>query len=624
MLTLQQIDLQYGQHVLFESANFTLYAGQKYGLVGRNGRGKSTLLSLIQGNIAPDRGEVIIQGNPLIASIEQEINDLQRCAIDHVIAGDPTIGNLWLQMKTLSEQQIDSDALAQMHVTLAEHRAYDIEATAAKILIGLGFDQAQLYEPIASFSGGWRVRLNLARCLIQPADLLLLDEPTNHLDLDAVIWLEDWLKTFNGALIVIAHDRYFLDRVTQHTLVIEHQQLTPYRGNYSQYEQVHHLQADHAQKKQEKQQKARAHIEQFVNRFRAQANKAKQVQSRIKQLEKMEKIAAVQQESPYQVEFLQPPALVNPVLTMKDVTFSYQPGCPILSKVQFNLQIADRIGLLGLNGAGKSTFIKLLAGVQQPDHGLVEYCNHAQIGYFSQHQMDQLHLDQHALWHLKQYAPNVSESQLRTYLGRFQFQSDKVFQHVKTFSGGEKARLALALIIWQRPNILLLDEPTNHLDMAMREALAYALQSYEGVLVLISHDRYLLEACVDQFYLVSHGQVQLFEGDLSDYAQWSKQQRTETKSYHQSTDLKQHQDTSSKKKGQQHRTLKKQIQTIERQINKKQTQLKQLDATMTEVAIDDYEQLDQLTQQRADLSGEIEALEHDWLMYQEACDDLTT
>lgn len=604
MLELQQVDLQYGEHHLFREAGFALYPGQKYGLIGRNGTGKTSLLNLIKGLEAPDGGNIVASGQPLIASIEQEIEQLNLRAIDYVIQGYPEIGDLWLKMKELEENEA-YEALADIHMQLAEKGAYDIEATAGKILMGLGFSEDEYLQPVRAFSGGWRVRLNLARCLIQPADILLLDEPTNHLDMDAIIWLEDWLKQFQGSLILIAHDRYFLDQIVDHILAIENQQLVTYKGNYSQYEHARYLRMEQMEKQHEKQQKERQRVQKFVDRFRATATKAKQVQSRVKYLEKMPEIEKMQQESPYRIEFLSSPSLSNPVIHIKEVDFAYGEH-QVLQNVQFDLQVNDRVGLLGLNGAGKSTFMKLLADALQPDAGERRYCKKVQIGYFAQHQVENLYLDHHALWHFKQIAPDQGEKALRTYLGRYNFQGDKVFQSVGSFSGGEKARLALALIIWQRPNLLLLDEPTNHLDMAMREALTYALQSYEGVLVLISHDRHLLEACVNRFYLVHDQQVKPFEGDLQDYAQWSRQQR-------------QVEEVAAKepKNGSKQKTDQKQLKAIERDLGKEQKALEAIDQQLLQTQADDYKKQQELGQKREQIQQRIDELEEAWLLKQE-------
>lgn len=604
MLELQQIDLQYAQHHLFKEASFALYPGQKYGLIGRNGTGKTSLLNLIKGLETPDGGNIVASGQPLIASIEQEIEQLNLRAIDYVIQGYPEIGDLWLKMKELENDEA-YEALADVHMQLAEKQAYDIEATAGKILMGLGFSEEEYLQPVRAFSGGWRVRLNLARCLIQPADILLLDEPTNHLDMDAIIWLEDWLQQFQGSLILIAHDRYFLDQVVDHILAIENQQLVTYKGNYSQYEHARYLRIEQAEKQREKQEKERERVQKFVDRFRATATKAKQVQSRVKYLEKMPEIEQIQQESPYRIEFLSSPSLSNPVIKIKDVDFAYGEH-QVLENVQFDLQVNDRVGLLGLNGAGKSTFVKLLADALQPDTGERHYCKKVQIGYFAQHQVENLYLEQHALWHFKQIAPDQTEKTLRTYLGRYNFSGDKVFQSVGSFSGGEKARLALALIIWQRPNLLLLDEPTNHLDMAMREALTYALQSYEGVLVLISHDRHLLEACVNQFYLVNNQQVRPFEGDLQDYAQWSRQQR-------QVEEIKAKEPNNSSKQ----KTDQKQLKAIERDLDKEQKALEAIDQQLLQTQADDYQKQQELGQKRAQIQQKIDELEEAWLIKHE-------
>lgn len=604
MLELRHIDLQFSDHFIFTDANFTLYQGQKYGVVGRNGTGKTTLFSLILKSQSPDRGDVIYNDNLMLASVEQEIADTTLMALDYVIEAYPIIGELWLKAKVY-EQEENYEALADAHMVLAEHRAYDIEAMASKILIGLGFSQADLKKSVSDFSGGWQVRLKLARCLIQPADVLLLDEPTNHLDMDAIIWLEAWLKNFSGSLLLISHDKYFLDAVTTQTLALENKQLVPYKGGYSQYEHEKHLKATLAEKQQKKQAKQREKIESFINRFRAKATKAKQVQSRIKHLEKMPEIISMQADSDYELDFFEPPVLSNPVFQLDHFSFSYGNEA-VFEDAKFSLNVGDRVGLLGLNGAGKSTLIKLIAGELTASSGKQVKSQQLAVGYFAQHQLESLKLDETALQHMQKIAPQKTPAELRSYLGRFNFSGNKALQKAGSFSGGEKARLALALIIWQRPNVLLLDEPTNHLDMDMREALTLALQSYEGVLVMVSHDRYLLEATVDHFYLVDHQKVTHFDGDLNDYAKWSREQRQLVQA-------------GSAKMGAEKPAAvvkpqdSKQQAKLEREMVKLTEKLAKLDQTMSEIEASDFEQIAKLSKERKACQDELDALEEAWL-----------
>ncbi|PIQ42851.1 MAG: ABC transporter ATP-binding protein [Gammaproteobacteria bacterium CG11_big_fil_rev_8_21_14_0_20_46_22] len=599
MLDLKHIDVQFSDHTLFSDANFTLYAGQKYGVVGRNGAGKTTFFSLIQKTLSPDGGEVVYNDRLHIASVTQEIDRLDLPAIDYVIESYPIIGKLWLDMKAF-EQSEDYEKLADVHMQLAEHKAYDIEALAAKILHGLGFAQDELQQTVGAFSGGWRVRLNLARCLIQPAELMLLDEPTNHLDMDAIIWLQDWLKSYSGSLMVISHDRYFLDQVTEYTLAIEQKKLIPYKGGYSQYEQEKVLKAELAEKQAKKQAKQREHLQSFVDRFRAKASKAKQAQSRMKMLEKLPTIALAQADSPYRIQFFESEALSNPVLKLENFSFAYDEA-PVFNKANFGLNQGDRLGLLGLNGAGKSTLVKLMAAQLQAQRGERIQSAKLNIGYFAQHQVEHLKLEESAYQHLQRLAPGKTASELRGYLGGFHFSGDKALQKVESFSGGEKARLALALIIWQRPNLLLLDEPTNHLDMDMREALTIALQDYDGVLILVSHDRHLLEATVDQFYLVDGGQVARFEGDLDDYANWSKQRR----------EIKPK--SSPKPNAKAAVVDSKAIARIEKDIEKATDALAKIDQAMSALAQDDFDAMAKLAKERKALENQLAKLEEAWL-----------
>lgn len=522
MLFFTNLTLKIGQTQLLDEANATINPGQKVGLVGKNGCGKSSLLALLKGSLTAEGGEVKYPANWSISWVNQETPALAISALDYVIEGDREYCRLQaeLQQATLAN---DGHKIATIHAQLDTIDAWTIQARAATLLNGLGFDTTQLTLPVKSFSGGWRMRLNLAQALLCRSDLLLLDEPTNHLDLDAVIWLERWLTQYRGTLILISHDRDFLDPIVNKIIHIEQQKLNEYSGNYSSFEIQRATKLAQQNALYRQQQQKVAHLQKFIDRFKAKATKAKQAQSRIKVLERMELIAPAHIDNPFKFNFKAPLSLPNPLLSMEKVSAGYEDKT-VLSSVKLNLVPGSRIGLLGRNGAGKSTLIKLLAGELTALSGTVQLAKGVQLGYFAQHQLDTLRAEESPLWHLRQLAPQQTEQELRDYLGGFAFYGDKVKQAVQYFSGGEKARLVLALIVWQRPNLLLLDEPTNHLDLDIRQALTEALIDYEGSLVVVSHDRHLLRSTVSEFYLVHNQQVESFDGDLEDYQKWLNEQ----------------------------------------------------------------------------------------------------
>jgi len=535
MFTCQSLTLQRGAKVLFTDANFAIFAKQKVGVVGRNGCGKSSLFALLRGELQPDVGNIYIQSNINVAYLAQEIPNTDLSALRYVMQGDAAIDVL-LQKLEQANSSNDHELASSLHNKLYELSGYDLEARAAKILNGLGFPQETHAKPVNSFSGGWRMRLNLGKILLSNADLLLLDEPTNYLDMDAIVWLERWLQNYSGTLLLISHDREFLDNVVTRIMYLGNQKIELYTGNYSSFEEQRAMQLAQERSVYEKQQHKIEHLTKYIDRFRAKASKARQAQSRLKMLEKMERITITQTDSPFSFTFTTTKVCPSPILKFEQVKFSYGTH-QVLHQVNFSLDQQDRIGILGLNGAGKSTFMKLLAGKLQPTHaenaGGIYRDKDLKIGYFAQHQIDQLNLDESAVFHLLQLDPTVNEQKARTFLGGFGFQKNMVFGSIKNFSGGEKARLVLALLAWQKPNLLLLDEPTNHLDLDMREVLAYALQDYAGALILIAHDRYLLKSTVNEFYLVHNRQVNKFDGDMDDYQQWlldlKKQSNTNVK-----------------------------------------------------------------------------------------------
>ncbi|GAC17940.1 ATP-binding cassette domain-containing protein [Paraglaciecola arctica] len=518
MIQFSDVSLMRGSKVLLRDANATVYPGHKAGLIGANGCGKSTLFALIKGELHTEQGDFNIPKNWQIVSVAQETPAVERSALDYVIDGDKEYRKLQAQLIS-AEQAHNGEQIAHVHGLLEHVGAYDIDSRAATILAGLGFANAVMKNPVSAFSGGWRMRLNLAQALLCHSDLLLLDEPTNHLDLDAVIWLEKWLQRYTGTLMLISHDKSFLDSTVNEIISVEQQQLVSYTGNYDAYEKQRAERLRLQSLQYSKQQDQIAHLESFINRFGAKASKAKQAQSRVKQLAKMETLLPVMAASEFSFEFFTPPKLPNPLIKMEQVKVGYDDTI-ILEKLHLNLVPGSRIGLLGKNGAGKSTLIKLLAGEKSPMEGLYETSAGLRIGYFAQHQLEFLRGDDSAIAHMQRLDKKATEQSLRDYLGGFGFRGDNALSKVAPMSGGEKARLVLALTVYQKPNLLLLDEPTNHLDLDMRHALNIALQGFEGAMVLVSHDRFLLTSVCDDFYLVDAKQVQPFDGDLDDYKDW--------------------------------------------------------------------------------------------------------
>ncbi len=518
MIRLSNLTLQRGPQRLLDGAEMTLHTGHKAGLIGANGAGKSSLFALLRGELSPDGGDCLLPADWRIAHMRQEVDTLERVAIDYVLDGDLRLRQVQGQLEA-AEQAHDGTALARLHSEFDSADGYTADARARKLLAGLGFSNEQMDRRVGDFSGGWRMRLSLAQALMCPSDLLLLDEPTNHLDLDAILWLEDWLKGYAGTLLLISHDRDFLDAVVDHVLHVEQRKLNLYKGGYSAFERTRAERLAQQQQAYEKQQAQRAHMEKYIARFKAQATKARQAQSRIKALERMEELSAAHVDSPFDFVFRESHKLSNPLLDLSEGRLGYADKV-ILDKVKLQLVPGARIGLLGPNGAGKSTLIKNLAGELQPIGGRLVRGENLAVGYFAQHQLDSLDDKASPLLHLQRLALGEREQTLRDFLGGFDFHGNRVDEPVLNFSGGEKARLALALIAWERPNLLLLDEPTNHLDLEMRLALTMALQEFSGAVVVVSHDRHLLKSTTDDFLLVADGKVESFEGDLDDYSRW--------------------------------------------------------------------------------------------------------
>ena len=518
MIQLSEITLRHGPEALLEQASATVFPGHKVGLIGANGCGKTSLFRLLLGEMNLDGGTLQVPADWQLAHMAQEIGDLERPAIEFVIDGDERLRRAEREVAE-AETAGDGHAIAEAHAHLADAGGYDAHARAGALLNGLGFAPDEHKRPVGSFSGGWRIRLSLARALMAPSDLLLLDEPTNHLDMETVVWLEDWLQRYPGTLLLISHDRDFLDQVVDSVLHIEQRRLNAYSGGYSDFERQRAERLAGQQAAWAKQQREIAHIQKFVDRFRAKASKARAAQSRLKTLERMEQLAPAHADSPFDFAFPEPPRASNPLLHLDQVALGYG-DYRVLDEVSISLAPGDRIGLLGLNGAGKSTLVRALAGELQPLAGTLTASNKLQVGYFAQHQLEQLDVEASPLTHLSRLAPNQPEQPLRDYLGGFDFRGDMATAAVGRFSGGEKARLVLAMLVWQAPNLLLLDEPSNHLDLEMRHALTVALQGFEGAVITVSHDRHLLASTVDHFWLVNDGRVSRFDGDLEDYRRW--------------------------------------------------------------------------------------------------------
>lgn len=523
MIQFDQVSLRRGGRVLFQKASMQIHPGWKVGLTGVNGAGKSTLFAALLGELGADEGSLTRPSGWTVAHMAQEVKALDMPALDFVLSGDE---EYWQIQKQLAQpEQLSDSELAQLHGRFDEIHGYSAPSKAAQLMAGLGFMEHQLRLDVSSFSGGWRMRLNLARTLMSRSDLLLLDEPTNHLDLDAILWLEDWLNAYEGTLILISHDRDFLDAVTDHILHIENQELTLYTGNYSTFEVTRSERLAQQQQAFEKQVEARAHLQKFIDRFKAKATKARQAQSRIKQLEKMQLLAPAHVDTPFTFSFREPTKMSSPLLTLDQAEIGY-PGKSIASKINLQITPSSRIGLLGMNGAGKSTLIKSLVSDLALLNGQRKASELLNIGYFAQHQMDALDAQASPMLQLSRLADKqISEATLRSFLGSFGFSGERMDTPCESFSGGERARLALALIVWQRPNVLILDEPTNHLDLDMRHALSMALQDFEGAVVLVSHERQLIASVCDDLLLVHAGRCTEFSGDLQDYAKWLREAR---------------------------------------------------------------------------------------------------
>ncbi len=629
MIQLRNLTLARAAKVLIESASLQVHPGQKIGLTGANGSGKSSLFALLRGELHQEAGDLDLPRDWVIAHVAQETPALAMAALDFTLDGDAGLRAIERDLAA-AEAADDGMRVAELHEQLGSIDGYGARARAAELLHGLGFRDAEFAEPVSSFSGGWRVRLNLARALMCRSDLLLLDEPTNHLDLDAIIWLEKWLRDYRGTLLLISHDRDFLDATVGHIAHIDQRQLTLYRGGYSDFERLRAQRLASQQATYEAQQREIAHLHDYIDRFRAKATKARQAQSRIKALARMEEIAAAHVDTPFTFRFREPGRAPDPLLVLDEASAGYGHKT-VLSRLQLTLRPGERIGLLGRNGAGKSTLVKLLANELAPIGGERREGNGLAIGYFAQHQLEQLRPDESPLWHVQKLDPGGREQDLRDWIGRFDFRGDMAGAKCGTFSGGEKSRLALALLIYRRPNLLLLDEPTNHLDLEMREALTLALAEYEGGVVLVSHDRHLLRTTVDALYLVAHGALAPFDGDLDDYRNWLDGQRAQQQRAEVDTDKAQRKRDRAAEAADrdarlaQRRPLVKQLDTLEKQLAGWQGEKALLDAQLSEPSLyagASAPQLPALLKRQAELAESIAQSEERWLELQVALEEI--
>jgi ATP-binding cassette subfamily F protein 3 len=642
MLTITDLSLQRGGVWLLENVNLTVQPGQRVAIVGANGAGKSSLFQLLLGQLAPEQGSVGLPGGCRIAHMAQEVAASSRSARDFVLDGDTELRRM---ERALAEAEAGGDdhAIARLHGELDIHEAWSAPRRAETLLRGLGFADSDAERPVSAFSGGWRIRLNLAQALMRPSDLLLLDEPTNHLDLDACLWLENWLRKYPGTLLFISHDRDFMDRVATHLVHFDQKQLVLYTGNYSAFERQRSERLAQQKASFERQQARIAEIQRFIDRFKAKATKARQAQSRVKALERMEKIAPAHVDSPFSFEFPVADKVSNPLLSIRHGVAGHG-DVPILKNINVTLLPGTRVGLLGPNGAGKSTFMDALRGTGTLLSGERTCGEHLAIGYFAQHQLESLDLDASPFLHLQRLAPTASEQKVRDFLGGFDFHGDEALAPIRSFSGGEKARVALAVIAWQKPNLLLLDEPTNHLDLEMRQALTMALQNFEGAIVVVSHDRHLLRNTVDEFWLVCDGAVGEYEGDLEDYERWLAERRKDEESpprrevaegqeksvntagpatltaderkarKRQEAELRQKLSPWRKKQG-----------TLEARMEQLQQQLATVEQNLADPGLYDDQQkvrLKGLLAEQAELKRELEGIEAEWLEVSETVESL--
>lgn len=641
MIYINNLEVMRGNNTLLNNACATIYPHKRVGLIGRNGCGKSTLFALIKKEILPENGDINIPSSWVISSVAQETPGLEESALDYVIDGDKQYRALEKELKA-AEEANDGMKAASLHMELENIQAYTINSRAGRLLLGLGFSTADFTKPTKEFSGGWRMRLNLAQALICRSDLLLLDEPTNHLDLDTVMWLEDWLKAYPGTLIIISHDRDFLDNICTNIIHIEHKKLNCYTGNYTDFEVERAQRLALEKAMYDKQQTELAHMQAFVDKFRYKATKAKQAQSRLKAMERMEKIVLAQADSPFSFSFFENENVLPPNLIRMDNLTAGYPDKTVLTSIKMNIMPGSRIGLLGRNGAGKSTLIKTIAGEIPPLSGEFALAKAVKVGYFAQHQLEYLDPEGTPLSHLTALAPDARELELRSFLGGFGFSGDKVTDPVGHFSGGEKARLVLALLVWQKPNLLLLDEPTNHLDLQMREAIIIALSSFKGALIVVSHDRHLLRTTTDEFYSVSEGKVFPFDGDLDDYHEYLMEldKKEQEKLNAEKADERAHKPVQTndnfKNKDQKRAEaafrktlspLKKEIEKLEHSLDELNARKNELETILADASIYEAARKNELQAyllEQSSVSEKLEEVETEWMLKSEELQDKIT
>ena len=641
MIYINNLEVMRGNNTLLNNACATIYPHKRVGLIGRNGCGKSTLFALIKKEILPENGDINIPSSWVISSVAQETPGLEESALDYVIDGDKQYRALEKELKA-AEEANDGMKAASLHMELENIQAYTINSRAGRLLLGLGFSTADFTKPTKEFSGGWRMRLNLAQALICRSDLLLLDEPTNHLDLDTVMWLEDWLKAYPGTLIIISHDRDFLDNICTNIIHIEHKKLNCYTGNYTDFEVERAQRLALEKAMYDKQQTELAHMQAFVDKFRYKATKAKQAQSRLKAMERMEKIVLAQADSPFSFSFFENENVLPPNLIRMDNLTAGYPDKTVLTYIKMNIVPGSRIGLLGRNGAGKSTLIKTIAGEIPPLSGEFALAKAVKVGYFAQHQLEYLDPEGTPLSHLTALAPDARELELRSFLGGFGFSGDKVTDPVGHFSGGEKARLVLALLVWQKPNLLLLDEPTNHLDLQMREAIIIALSSFKGALIVVSHDRHLLRTTTDEFYSVSEGKVFPFDGDLDDYHEYLMEldKKEQEKLNAEKADERAHKPVQTndnfKNKDQKRAEaafrktlspLKKEIEKLEHSLDELNARKNELETILADASIYEAARKNELQAyllEQSSVSEKLEEVETEWMLKSEELQDKIT
>jgi ATP-binding cassette, subfamily F, member 3 len=620
MISLQDISLRRGTQLLLDHAELTIYGGQKVGIIGKNGSGKTSLFKLLMGELSADTGDIDLPKGLRKAQMLQETAGTHRAALDYVIDGDARFRKLE-SMLAEAEKAGDDHKQAHIHSELELHDAWSIRNRAEQLLSGLGFATDEFTREVVTFSGGWRIRLNLAQALMAPSDLLLLDEPTNHLDIETTLWLQQWLSRYSGTILLVSHDRSFLDAVVSHIVSFENKKLVLTNGNYSAYEKQKAERLAQQQAAYEKQQVRKKEIESFVRRFRAKATKARQAQSRIKELERMEEIAPAHVDSPFQFKFLEPAKLPPSLLACEQISFGYEQ--PLVSDYSLNIRSDSRIGLLGVNGQGKSTFLKVLAGKLPQLSGEITRNDHLKIGYSAQHQVDALDGYATPMQLIQRISPKAREQEIRNFLGGFDFRGDRVTESIGHFSGGEKSRMGLAQVVWQKPNLLLMDEPTNHLDLEMCHSLEMGLQGFNGALILVSHDRHLLSNTVDEFLLVKNGKLEVFEGDLDDYEKLilaqskadnraAKQNENANESKLNKKELRQ----QSAEKRTALKAMKNKVKKLEQTIQSNQKLLAGIEEKLADASLYEDENkkaLNTLLKERGELVSQIQQCEEQWL-----------